>query len=61
MGAGVLFSYTFCAPFFLLSGMEYKKEYLRRKIEKENENEEEQEKLSKPVNGENVLFNFEKN
>ena len=36
--------------------MEYKKEYLRRKIEKENENEEEQEKLSKPVNGENVLF-----
>jgi len=56
LGAGVLFSYTFCAPFFLLSGMEYKKEYLRRKIEKENENEEEQEKLSKPVNGENVLF-----
>ena len=50
MGAGVLFSYTFCAPFFLLSGMEYKKEYLRRKTE--NENEEEQEKLSKPVNGE---------
>jgi hypothetical protein len=34
LGAGVLFSYFFCGPFFLLSGNEYKKEYLRRQADK---------------------------
>jgi hypothetical protein len=31
LGCGVLFSYIACAPFFILSGLEYKKEYLKRK------------------------------
>lgn len=30
LGGAVLFSYFFCGPFFILSGNEYKKEYLRR-------------------------------
>lgn len=34
LGAGVLFSYIFCGPFFILSGNEYKKEYLRREQNK---------------------------
>lgn len=34
LGAGVLFSYIFCGPFFILSGNEYKKEYLRRQADK---------------------------
>lgn len=34
LGAGVLFSYIFCGPFFILSGNEYKKEYQRREADK---------------------------
>ena len=31
LGAGVLFSYFMCGPFFVLSGYEYKKEMEKRK------------------------------
>lgn len=30
LGTGVLFSYLLCGPFFILSGNEFRKEYLRR-------------------------------
>lgn len=34
LGAATLFSYVCCGPFFILSGNEYKKEYLKRKADK---------------------------
>jgi len=34
LGVATLFSYVCCSPFFILSGNEYKKEYLRRKADK---------------------------
>jgi MFS family permease len=43
LGAGVLFSYIFAAPFFILSGYEYKKEYEQRKADKIKEEVEENE------------------
>lgn len=33
LGAGVIFSYVFACPFFLLSGYEYAKEYNARKAD----------------------------
>jgi hypothetical protein len=44
LGAGVLFSYVMCAPFFLLSGYEYKKEILLRKADKIRDSVLEQER-----------------
>lgn len=43
VGAAVLFSYLFAAPFFILSGYEYKKEYERRKFDKIKEELQESE------------------
>lgn len=34
LGTAVLISYLCCGPFFILSGNEYKKEYLRREADK---------------------------
>lgn len=46
LGAGVLFSYIFCGPFFILSGNEYKKEYQRRLADKIKQQVERYERTS---------------
>lgn len=46
LGAGVLFSYIFCGPFFILSGNEYKKEYQRREADKIKQQVERYERTS---------------
>ena len=57
LGAGVLFSYFMCCPFFLLSAREYKKMLESIKADKDALEQAESRESSKIINASENVFN----